>query len=82
MGFSGSSPEERAQDVLLEQMLDRTVMFGKGINMIQQKVDNAVWHWFIFLLFAGLHRALPRLIFTDDAAALVQLAFFIDHHLS
>ena len=26
-----------------------------GINIIQQAVGGAVWHWFTLLLFAGLH---------------------------
>jgi hypothetical protein len=56
-------------------------MFGKGITMIQQTVNNAVWHWFILQLFADLHWALLRLISTDDAVELGHLAFFTDHHL-
>jgi hypothetical protein len=29
-------------------------MFGKGINITQQTVDDAVWHWFNLPFLAGL----------------------------
>jgi hypothetical protein len=29
--------------------------FGKGINLKQQTVDNAVWYWFALPFFSGLH---------------------------
>jgi hypothetical protein len=35
---------ERACDVLLKQILERTMMFGKDINITQQTVDEAMWH--------------------------------------
>ena len=50
-------------------------MFGKGINITQRTVDNAM---------ALLHLATlcwSSLVFTDDTVALVRLAFFADHHL-
>jgi hypothetical protein len=30
-------------------------MFGKGINIPQQILDNSVWNWFTLPLFAGHH---------------------------
>ena len=48
------------------------VMSEKGISITQQTVDDA----------AGLPWALLMLVFTDNAVALVRLAFFTDHHLS
>ncbi|KRX31755.1 hypothetical protein T09_13809 [Trichinella sp. T9] len=45
-------------------------------------VDDAVWYWFTLPLFAGLHWALLTLVFTDDAVALVCLAFFANPWLS
>jgi hypothetical protein len=47
-------------------------MSEKGISITQQTVDDA----------AGLPWALLMLVFTDNAVALVRLAFFTDHHLS
>ena len=41
-------------------------MFGKGININQQTVDNAVWYWHTLPLFACLHWALLRLAFVGD----------------
>jgi hypothetical protein len=38
-------------------------------------------HWSTLLLFSGLHWASITLVFTDDALALVHLAFFADLHL-
>jgi hypothetical protein len=29
------------------------MMFGKGMNITQQTVDDAVWYWFALPLFAG-----------------------------
>ena len=54
-------------------------MFEKVMNITQQTTDDIVWHWFTLPLFAGLHWALLMLVFTDDAVALVSLAFFADH---
>ena len=36
-------------------------MFGKGININQQTVDNAVWYWHTLPLFACHNWAMLRL---------------------
>jgi hypothetical protein len=53
-------------------------MFRRGINTIQQTVNDAVWYWFTLALFAGHHWALLKLVLTDDTVALVRLAFLAD----
>jgi hypothetical protein len=40
------------------------------------------WHWFALPFFAALRWALLMLVFTDNAVALVLLAFFTGHCLS
>lgn len=57
-------------------------MFGNDTNVIQQRVDDAVWYQFTLLIFASVCWAWLMLNFADNAVALVHLAFFADHHLS
>ena len=57
-----------ACNVLLAHMLE---MFGRGIKVTQQTVDDGVWHCFALLLFACLQWTLLTPVFTDDAVALV-----------
>ena len=45
-------------------------MFGKGINITQQAVDDAL----ALSALAGLHWALLMLVFANNALALVRLA--------
>jgi hypothetical protein len=40
-----------------------------------------VWYWFTLPLLAGFVWALLMLVLSEDAVALVHLAFFADHHL-
>jgi hypothetical protein len=54
------------------------VMFGKSVSITQQTMDNAL----ALVHLAGLHWASLSLVFTDDALALVCLAFFSDLRLS
>ena len=55
------------------------MMFTKEINIAQQTVDYAIWHWFALVLFADLHWALLILVFAKDAMILLCLAFIICH---
>ena len=43
------------------------MIFGKGINITQQTVNDTVRRWFALPLFAGLLWALLMLVFTDYA---------------
>jgi hypothetical protein len=58
--------QDTSADVLLRKDMwcfsESYLEFGKGVNIPQQIVDDAVWHWFILSLFAGLCRALLTLV--------------------
>ena len=44
---------KRARDVLLEQMLERTL--GKDINITQPPGDDAGWYWYTLPFLIGHH---------------------------
>ena len=76
--FFGNLPGKGACYVLLEWTREN-VMFRKGINVTQPRMDDAVWYWFALSLVAGW--ALLTLVFTDNTVELVSLAFFTHHCL-
>ena len=67
-------------DALLEQLLERALMSGKGISITQQTVDNALRYWYSLPFFAGHCWALLMLVFTNSTVWYwFTLLFFADH---
>lgn len=58
-------------------------MFRKFMNITQQNLGYAVWHWYALSFFAGHHWALMTLVFTDNTVwYCFTLPFFAGYHLS
>jgi len=64
--FSGSCLERGPVVFCWSRCLREHVMFRKDINITQQAVDDAVWHWFALPLFAGRGWALLMLVFANN----------------
>lgn len=65
---------ERACDIMLEQMLERTGDIWMNISLSQQTVNNAL----ALIHLACLPWASLMLVFTDHTLLLIHLAFFAD----
>ena len=70
MVFFWKLPRERACDVLLEWMLERTHDVWKEYKCNSQTVGDTVWHWFTLPLFIGLCWALLMLLFISSLCLL------------
>ena len=80
--FSGSRLEKGYVMFCYSGCLREHVMFGKGISITQQTVDDARWYWCEFPFFAGLCWTFLALVLAGDTVwNWFALPFFAGHCL-